>query len=187
VRDFYIRSRGFSLFLFLLASDNAAQLTRELFYRNSIANQDKEIILDFSRELKQLETDKEKLEKNKTWLSQTKQTLGGQATFLRKEVEKVEGYLGEISGKMGKEITMIMRDEGKSAAQIIKEGGLIHITDEDQITEVVKKVIAANHEAVSDYRKGKEPALKYLIGQIMKETKGQANPEIVAKILKEQL
>ncbi len=94
---------------------------------------------------------------------------------------------GEISGKMGKEIIVKMRDENKSASQIIKEGGLKHITDEDQITEVVKKVIVANSEAVSDYRKGKEPALKYLIGQVMKETKGQANPEIVAKILKEQL
>jgi len=100
VRNFYIRSRHFSPFLLFLASDNAAQLTRELTYQTNAANEDKKIITDISGELKELAEDKAKLEENKTWLNQSKQKLAQQTEFLGGEVAKVESYLDVISQRV---------------------------------------------------------------------------------------
>lgn len=100
VRSFYIRSRQLSPFLLFLASDNAAHLTRELSYRTVMANMDKTIIIKISGDLVKLQEDKDKLEENRSWLAENKENINKQAVFLRGEVEKVESYLGEISGKI---------------------------------------------------------------------------------------
>lgn len=100
VRNFYIRSQNLSLFLLFLASENAAQLTRELSYRTSAANEDKKIIIGLSQELKKLGADKVKLETNKKWLAKAKEDVAKRVALLRSEIQKVEGYLSEISGKI---------------------------------------------------------------------------------------
>jgi peptidoglycan hydrolase CwlO-like protein len=100
VRNHYIRSRLFSPFLIFLAADNAALLTRELSYRNTMANEDKKVILQLSGDLANLQKDKDKLESTKKLLAQTKTALDRQAAFLRAEVQKVDSYLSMISGKI---------------------------------------------------------------------------------------
>jgi len=100
VRNYYIRSQQLSPFLLFLASENANLLTRELSYRLAVANEDKKVIIKIASELAKLEQDKEKLAQNKAWLAKSKEAVGKQASFLRGEVEKVENYLGEVSGKI---------------------------------------------------------------------------------------
>jgi len=75
----------------------------------------------------------------------------------------------------------------KTAFEIIKEKGLEQINDDKQIINIVEKIIKENSKVVQDYKSGNEKVLGFLIGQIIKETKGKANPQIVNKILKEKL
>lgn len=94
---------------------------------------------------------------------------------------------GKISGKMAKTVFEEMFATGKEPGEIIKEKGLVQISDEGSLAGVIEKVIAAHPQSVADYRDGKEKALGFLVGQVMKETRGQANPGLVNKMLKEQL
>jgi len=94
---------------------------------------------------------------------------------------------GEISGKMAKEIFEEMVETGLGPGKIIIEKGLKLVTDKDWIKREIKKVIKENPQAISDYKKGKTAALQFLIGQIMRQTKGQASPQTVKKILEEEL
>ena len=75
----------------------------------------------------------------------------------------------------------------KSPDEIIKENGWIQISDEGAIKEVVIKVLNSNPQSVADYKAGKERALTYLVGQAMRETKGKANPQMLNKMLVEEL
>lgn len=92
-------------------------------------------------------------------------------------------YLGEISSKIAKIILKEMFGTGKDPSQIVEEKGLKLISDEKELEKIVGEVINKNQKPVEDYKKGKEEAFQFLVGQIMKETKGKANPEIVNKIL----
>ena len=92
-----------------------------------------------------------------------------------------------ISGKIAKGVFIEMYKTGKAPAAIVKEKGLVQITDPDMIGEFVEKVIASNPNEVEDYRGGKESLLKFFVGQVMKETKGKANPQLVNEILKDRL
>jgi len=92
-----------------------------------------------------------------------------------------------ISGKIAKDVLPIMFETGKSAEAIVKEKGLVQVTDTKQIEEVVERVIAANPKSVEDFRSGKTQALSFLVGQIMKETKGKANPQLANQILEQKL
>ncbi|MDT8900230.1 Asp-tRNA(Asn)/Glu-tRNA(Gln) amidotransferase subunit GatB [Anaeroselena agilis] len=94
---------------------------------------------------------------------------------------------GTVSGKTAKTVFEEMWASGKDAAVIVKEQGLVQISDEGAVVAVVDKVIAANPQSVADFRAGKERALGFLVGQIMKETKGRANPELVNKLLRERM
>ncbi len=94
---------------------------------------------------------------------------------------------GSISGKMAKEVFVQMFETGKRASQIVEEKGLAQISDEEALAAVIDKVIKENPKVVEDYKKGKEKALGYLVGQVMKETKGKANPRLVNRLLKEKL
>jgi len=92
-----------------------------------------------------------------------------------------------ISGKIAKTVFPIMVETGKDPEDIIKEKELVQITDESQIREIANKIIQANPKPVKDYKGGKEKSFGFLVGQMMKETKGKANPEVLNKILKEEL
>ena len=90
---------------------------------------------------------------------------------------------GTISGKIAKTVFEEMFISGKRAAQIVEEKGLLQISDEDQLAAIIDELIAAHPEVVEDYRKGKKKALGFFVGQVMKQTRGKANPQIVNKLL----
>lgn len=94
---------------------------------------------------------------------------------------------GTISGKIAKTVLPEMWFSGKTAAAVVKEKGLVQITDTGALEEIVKKIIAANPQSVADYRAGKKKAIGFLVGQIMKETKGRANPGAVNELLTKNL
>ena len=94
---------------------------------------------------------------------------------------------GTISGTIAKKVFAKMFDTGKAPGTIVKEEGLEVVSDEGAIVEAVKKVIVANPQSVADYKGGKEKAIGFLVGQVMRETKGKANPQIVNKVLREEL
>jgi aspartyl-tRNA(Asn)/glutamyl-tRNA(Gln) amidotransferase subunit B len=94
---------------------------------------------------------------------------------------------GTISGKIGKSVIEEMFESGKEPSVIVKEKGLAQISDESALLKLVDEVIAANPQSVEDFKAGKERAIGFLVGQIMKATKGQANPGVVNNLLKEQL
>lgn len=94
---------------------------------------------------------------------------------------------GTISSAIAKRVFIDMFETGKNAEDIVKEKGLIQITDEGAIKDSVIKIIESNPQSVADYKAGKQKAMGFLVGQIMKETKGKANPQSVNKLLKEEL
>ena len=94
---------------------------------------------------------------------------------------------GVISGKMAKDVFEKMFKTGKDASQIVKESGITQITDEDELFEMVDKVIKENPDSVEDFSKGKEKALNYLMGQVMRYTKGRAKPDFVFGALKKRI
>lgn len=94
---------------------------------------------------------------------------------------------GTISGKIAKTILEDMFNSGKDPEVIVKEKGLEQISDENVIENVVDEVIAANPKSIADYRGGKKQALGFLVGQVMKSTRGKANPGLVNKLLRDKL
>jgi len=94
---------------------------------------------------------------------------------------------GTISTKIAKTVFKGLLETGKSPRQIVEEQGLVQISDEGAILAIVDSVIAANPQSVEDFRAGKEKAIGFLVGQIMKETKGKANPGLVNKLLVDRL
>lgn len=114
-------------------------------------------------------------------ITDSKITPQGLAKML-KMIEK-----GTISGKIAKQVFEEMFNTGKDPEVIVKEKGLVQISDEGQISTIVDQVIANNPKSVQDFKAGKEKAIGFLVGQVMKETRGQANPGVVNKLLKEKL
>ena len=94
---------------------------------------------------------------------------------------------GTISGTIAKKVIPAMFDENKAPSVIVKEKGLVQITDEGAIKKIVEEVIAANPQAVADFKAGKKQAMGFLTGQIMRASKGKANPAAVNKLLGEIL
>jgi len=94
---------------------------------------------------------------------------------------------GTISGPAAKVVLEEMFHTGKRASEIVTEKKLNQISDAGEIREVVKQVIANNTGAVADYASGKQQALTFIIGQVMKATKGRANPGVVREIIIEEL
>ncbi|MCX7887142.1 MAG: Asp-tRNA(Asn)/Glu-tRNA(Gln) amidotransferase subunit GatB [Verrucomicrobiae bacterium] len=94
---------------------------------------------------------------------------------------------GQISGKMAKEIFAEMFATGKSAGEIIREKGLAQISNKEQLEAWVDQVMAAHPKSVADYRAGNEVAINFLKGQVMKLSRGQANPQLVGEILLRKL
>jgi aspartyl-tRNA(Asn)/glutamyl-tRNA(Gln) amidotransferase subunit B len=94
---------------------------------------------------------------------------------------------GVISGKIAKTVFDEMAKTGQPAKQIVKEKGLVQVTDTDAIEAVVASVLADNAKEVEAYRNGKTKLLGFFVGQVMKATKGKANPQIVNEILRKEL
>ena len=92
-----------------------------------------------------------------------------------------------ISGKLAKIVFDEMFYNRKKPKKIIKQKGLIQITDSGEIENVITKVLSQNVDKVNEYKSGKEKLYGYFIGQIMQETKGKANPKLVNEILKKKL
>ncbi|MDD4237322.1 MAG: Asp-tRNA(Asn)/Glu-tRNA(Gln) amidotransferase subunit GatB [Desulfotomaculaceae bacterium] len=94
---------------------------------------------------------------------------------------------GTISGKIAKAVFEEMFATGKDPEVIVRDKGLVQISDEGAIVAIVDEILAGNPKSVEDFRAGKEKALGFLVGQVMKATKGKANPDLVNRLLKEKL
>jgi len=94
---------------------------------------------------------------------------------------------GKISGKQGKDVLVEMFRTGQSAAAIIAEKGLVQVSDTGEIDRVIDEVMAASPNQLAQYRGGKEGLFGFFVGQVMKASKGKANPKIVNERLKEKL
>ncbi len=102
------------------------------------------------------------------------QGLGEMITLIEK---------GTISSKIAKTVFKEMLQSGKQPQQIVEEQGLVQISDEGAILAIVKEVVANNPASVQDYKAGKDKAIGFLVGQVMKQSKGKANPGLVNKLL----
>ena len=118
----------------------------------------------------------EKLDINETKL--TPQNLAELISLIEKKT---------ISNNIGKQIIVDMMKDGTSAKEIVEKRGLSQITDTSAIKEICNKVVEANPEQVSAYKAGKVQLFGFFVGQVMKETKGRANPQVVNQLLKEIL
>ena len=93
---------------------------------------------------------------------------------------------GEISGKIAKKLVKDMI-EGESPSSLVKKLGIKRIADPDILLPLIKNVIRENKEAVTEYLEGSNPrAFEFLVGQVMKKTRGQADPELTRKLLEEE-
>ncbi|HEY6041925.1 MAG TPA: Asp-tRNA(Asn)/Glu-tRNA(Gln) amidotransferase subunit GatB, partial [Anaerolineae bacterium] len=94
---------------------------------------------------------------------------------------------GTISTTIAKTLLPLMMESGRGAAEIAAEKGLVQVTDPSAIDSLVDKVLAANPEPVAQFKNGKTGALQFIIGQVMKESKGQAKPDLVRDVVLEKL
>jgi aspartyl-tRNA(Asn)/glutamyl-tRNA(Gln) amidotransferase subunit B len=94
---------------------------------------------------------------------------------------------GQISGKQGKDVFAEMLASGKSPATIIKEKGLVQVSDAGALEALVDQAVAGNPKSVADYKAGNPSAINHLKGQVMKLSKGKANPQLVGEILARKL
>ncbi len=94
---------------------------------------------------------------------------------------------GTISGKIAKEVFETMYRTGAQPAKIVYERGWIQIHDSGEIESAIEKVLQANLKLVEDYRNGKEKVFDFLVGEVMKATKGKANPKMVNELLRKKL
>ncbi|MFH1564650.1 MAG: hypothetical protein ABIC82_02245 [bacterium] len=96
-------------------------------------------------------------------------------------------YENKINSSAAQEILVEMTESGKDPSDIMDEKNLGQMSDEKEMEKIVQKVIDANPEQVEKYKGGKETLLQFFVGQVMKETKGKANPKVVEGILKAKL
>jgi aspartyl-tRNA(Asn)/glutamyl-tRNA(Gln) amidotransferase subunit B len=94
---------------------------------------------------------------------------------------------GELSGKLAKEILPKMFETGEAAAAIMEREGLKQISDTGALEKIADEVIAANPKQVEQYKGGKVALMGFLVGQMMKASRGQANPAVVSEVLKRKL
>ncbi len=94
---------------------------------------------------------------------------------------------GTISGKIAKDVFEEMYRTGEPPAKIVKEKGWIQILDEAEIERAIQRVVETNPKLVEDYQKGKEKLFGFFVGEVMKETKGKANPKLLNELLKQRL
>ncbi len=112
-------------------------------------------------------------------------SLGLEPANLTSLIKLVED--GVVSNIVGKDILSQMLDTKKAAEDIIREKNLAQVSDQGAIKAVIEEVVAANKKSVDDYIGGKENALMFLVGQVMKSSKGKANPKVAKELLIERL
>lgn len=93
----------------------------------------------------------------------------------------------EISNKQAREIFQVMIISDKSVNEIMKELGFVLLSDSDQLLKIINEVLDNNAQSIIDFKNGKDRALGFIVGQVMKATKGQANPAVTAKLVLEQI
>ena len=94
---------------------------------------------------------------------------------------------GTISGKIAKMVFMDMMVTGKDAETIVKEKNLVQMSDEGELLEMVKEIIAANPQQAADYKDGKTKLMGYFVGQLMQKTRGKANPKLANQLFSQEL
>lgn len=94
---------------------------------------------------------------------------------------------GTISSKIAKKVFTDLAKKGGNPSDIVKEKGLVQISDEGTLRTVITEVLDANPQSIEDFKNGKDRAVGFLVGQVMKATKGQANPPLVNKLLMEEI
>jgi aspartyl-tRNA(Asn)/glutamyl-tRNA(Gln) amidotransferase subunit B len=94
---------------------------------------------------------------------------------------------GTISSKIAKTVFKELIENGGNPSQIVKDKGLVQISDEGALLKIVSEILDANPQSIEDFKNGKSKAVGFLVGQLMKATKGQANPQMVNKILLEEI
>lgn len=94
---------------------------------------------------------------------------------------------GKVTSTVAKEVFEQMIATGRPAAAIVEESGLAQMSGDDEMSGIVRAVLAKNDAAVADYRAGKDAAIKFLVGQVMRESKGRANPQSAQRLLEEEL
>ena len=94
---------------------------------------------------------------------------------------------GKISGKQGKDVLVEMFKTGKGAQAIIEEQGLVQLSDTGEIDGLIDSVIATNPDQLASYRSGKETLIGFFVGQVIKASKGKANPKVVNERLRAKL
>jgi aspartyl-tRNA(Asn)/glutamyl-tRNA(Gln) amidotransferase subunit B len=94
---------------------------------------------------------------------------------------------GKISGKQAKEVLEKAFESGDSPASVVEREGIAQMSDSDELEQIVAEVIADNPKAVEDYHAGKSASIQFLVGQVMKRTKGRAKPDMVSPLLMAKL
>lgn len=109
--------------------------------------------------------------------------------FKDSEFLKLLNYIkdGKINNNAGKKVLREMFETDRSAEEIIKEKGLIQISDAGEIEKIVDEVLNENPQSIEDFKNGKDRALGFLVGQIMKKSRGKANPQLANKMLVEKM
>lgn len=111
--------------------------------------------------------------------------LGIEPSALAELLNMIDGQA--ISGKIAKDVLAEMIDTKKRPQDIVRSKGLSQISDKAAIEKAVKEVVVKNEKSVNDYKGGKKTAITFLVGQVMRQTQGKANPALVNQILKEVL
>lgn len=114
-------------------------------------------------------------------LKETRITASGLAAMLGL-IQK-----GTISTKIAKDVFKELVEKGGDPEQIVKEKGWVQISDEGELKRIVAKVVEENPQSVADFKNGKDRALGFLVGQVMKATRGKANPQMVNRLIREQI
>jgi aspartyl-tRNA(Asn)/glutamyl-tRNA(Gln) amidotransferase subunit B len=92
-----------------------------------------------------------------------------------------------LSGTSAKEVFQEMFNTGKSASQVVVQKGLTQISDSTEIDGIITQVLTSNASAVADFKAGKAQALTFLLGQVMRSSRGRANPQVVRELLQKRL
>lgn len=121
------------------------------------------------------------LNKSNCIITETKIT----GEYLAKMITYIQD--GTISSKQAKKVFEILISEGKDPEVIIEENGMKQISSPEELTKIINEVLDNNEQSIEDYRNGKDRAVGFLVGQIMKATQGQANPGLTSKLLLELL
>ena len=94
---------------------------------------------------------------------------------------------GTISSKLAKKVFLLLAEEGGTAKGVVEKHGMIQLSDPAQLLPIIQDVLANNAQSIEDFKNGKDRAVGFLVGQIMKQTKGKANPGVVNQLLQQEL